>query len=81
MNMGIMGTFFGNQGFQQICEISSQVVSYEVNARITVHASTAVTTSGMAVLPDEAKLLVGEILEVHCKLSTFNSKLVINESS
>ena len=33
----------------------------------------------MAVLPDETKLLVGEILEV--KLTTFNSKLVINEPS
>ena len=28
---------------------------------ITAHASIAVTTSGMAVLPDETKLLVGEI--------------------
>ena len=31
---------------------------------ITAHTSTFVTTSGMALLPDEAKLLVGEILEV-----------------
>ena len=30
----------------------------------TEHASTADTTSGMAVLPIKAKLLVGEILEV-----------------
>ena len=42
-----------------------------------MHASTAVTTSSTAVLPDETKLIVGEILEV--KLSTFNSNLVINE--
>ena len=31
---------------------------------LTEHASTADTTSGMAVLPIEAKLLVGEILKV-----------------
>ena len=31
---------------------------------ITTHASTAVTTSGTAVLPDEPKLLVDEILAV-----------------
>ena len=37
----------------------------------------AVTTSGTAVLPDETKLLVGEILKVI--LTTINSKLVINE--
>ena len=35
--------------------------------------------SRMAVLPDETKLSVGEILEI--KLATFNSKLVINEPS
>ena len=29
-----------------------------------MQASTAITTSSMAVLPDEAKLLVGEILKV-----------------
>ena len=46
---------------------------------ITAHTSTSITTSGTAVLPDETKLLVGEIFEV--KLSNFNSKLVINESS
>ena len=33
----------------------------------------------MAVLPDETKLLVGEILEVI--LTFFNSRLVINELS
>ena len=38
-----------------------------------------VTTSGTAVLPDETKVIVGEILQVI--LTTFNSKLVINEHS
>ena len=33
--------------------------------RLTGHASTANTTSGMAVLPVEAKLLLGKILEVN----------------
>ena len=38
-----------------------------------------VTTSSTAVLTNETKLVVGEILEL--KLSIFNSKLVINEPS
>ena len=43
---------------------------HEGGKGITAHTSTAVTTSGMAILRDETKLLVGEILEVI--LTTFN---------
>ena len=46
---------------------------------ITAHASTAVTTSSMAVLPDETKLIIGDKFEVI--LTTFNTKLVIIEHS
>ena len=43
------------------------------------HPSIAVITSGMAVLPDEAKLLVGEIQKVNS--FTLISKVMITESS
>ena len=42
---------------------------------IIAHGSTAIITSGMAVLPDETKLIVGDLLGVI--LTTFNSKLMM----
>ena len=42
-----------------------------VQERLTGHASTADTTSGMALLHEEAKLLLGEIQEVNSVTLSF----------
>ena len=46
--------------------------------RLTGHACTADTTSGMALLPVEAKLLVGKILEVNS--STLSFKVIVKKT-